>query len=83
MKNKKKQKNEIKELIIARLETLPSNKKISIGSTGEYTKEELIKHIEEGDSIGKKITEVQMDFLKSLKEGIFYEQDTLDYETKA
>ncbi len=72
-------KEEIKKLIIARLEILSSDKKISIGSSGEFSKKELIEHVKKGDEIGAKITEVQMEFLKSLKEGRFYEQDSLDY----
>jgi hypothetical protein len=79
---KKNEKEEIKELIIARLEVLPPNKKISIGSSGEFTVEDLIKEVKKETSIGEKITEIQIEFLKSLKEGIFYEQDTFDYETE-
>jgi hypothetical protein len=84
MKNKKEKikKEEIKELVIARLETLSPNKKISIGSEGEFTKEELISRVQKEDSIGEKIIDVQMEFLRSLKEGILYEQDFSDYETK-
>jgi len=61
---------EIKELVILRLETLPSDKKISIGSYGEFSKEELIEHVKKEDSIGKKMIEVEMEFLKAFREGI-------------
>jgi len=79
----KTKKDEVKKLVIARLEVLSSDKKISIGSSGEFTKEELIEHVEKEDSIGEKITEIQMEFLQSLKEDVFYEQDTSNNETKA
>ena len=79
---KRKIEKEIRSLVIARLDVLPSDKKISIGSSGEFTKEELINHVQKGDDIGDKIVEVQMDFLQSLKEGIFYEQDISRYEAK-
>lgn len=79
---KRKIEKEIRNLVIARLDVLPSDKKISIGSSGEFTKEELITHVQKGDDIGDKIVEVQMDFLQSLKEGIFYEQDVSHYEAK-
>ena len=62
--------DDIKQLVIARLETLPSNKKISIGSSGEFTKEELIERIKKGDEIGEKIIEIEMEFLRAMKEGI-------------
>lgn len=58
---------EIKQLVIARLEVLPEDTGISIGSEGEFTKEELIKRVEQGDEIGQKIIEVELDYLKSLK----------------
>lgn len=61
---------EIKELVIARLETIPSNKKISIGSYGEFSKEELIEGVKSGSEVGKKIIEVELEFLRALKQGI-------------
>jgi hypothetical protein len=65
---------EIRELVIARLESLPDNLKISIGSDGEFSKHELIAHINDNDPIGHKVIEVQMNFLRSLKDRNFYEQ---------
>jgi hypothetical protein len=64
---------DIKEIVIIRLETLPADKKISIGSYGEFSKEELIEHVKKDDKIGKKIIEVEMEFLKALKKGLIYE----------
>jgi len=61
---------DIKELVIFRLESLHSNKKISIGSHGEFSKEELIEHVRKGDDIGKKVADIEMEFLRALKEGI-------------
>lgn len=68
-------KEEIKKLVIARLQVLPADKKISVGSEGKFTRDELIDHVEKGDEIGEKITEVQLEYLRLLKEGIFYEQN--------
>ncbi len=62
---------DIRKLVIARLRTLSSGRKISIGSDGEFTKDELIQRVEQNDEIGKKITEIQLQYLRSLKEGIF------------
>lgn len=64
---------EIRNLVIARLKTLPNDKSISVGSDGDFTKEELIQHVEESDEIGKKIVEAEMNFLRALKEGSLYE----------
>lgn len=72
---KEKNKEEIKELVIARLQTLPDSKGVSIGSAGNFTKADLIRHVESDDAVGKKIIEVEMNFLRALKEGIFYGKD--------
>lgn len=66
-------KQEIKQLVIERLKTLPENTGISIGSKEDFTKNELIAHVKNGDEIGQKIIEVEMNFLRNLKKGILYE----------
>lgn len=63
----------LKDLVIARLEVLPADKKISIGSAGEFTKDELIEHVEKEDSIGEKIIEVELAYLQAFKKGLFNE----------
>ena len=60
---------DVKELVRVRLDTLPSCRKISIGSFGEFTKEELISHVKKEDSIGRKMVEIELKFLRALKEG--------------
>lgn len=62
--------SDIKKLVIARLRILPSGKKISIGSEGEYSKDELIESVAQNNEIGKKIIEIQLDYLQSLKKGV-------------
>lgn len=61
---------DIKKLVVLRLETLPSDKKISIGSFGDFKKEELITHVKKEDEVGRKMIEIEMEFLRALKEGI-------------
>jgi len=67
-KRKRKIKREVKDLVIARLGVLSPNKKISIGSEGEFTKNELIDRVKQGDELGKKMIEVELDYLRSLKD---------------
>ncbi len=69
-----KMSKEIKELVIARLDVMSSNMKVSIGSYGTFSKEALKEHVEKEDDIGKKVIEVQMAFLRSIKEGKLYAQ---------
>lgn len=59
---------DIKQLVIERLRRIPSGKKVSIGSDGDYTSEELIKLIESNDKIGDKVIEMQLEYLRSLKD---------------
>lgn len=62
---------DVKKLVIARLEALPSDKKISIGSYGDFNKDQLIERVKKEDAVGKKIVEIEMEFLQALKGGIF------------
>ena len=68
---------DIVKLVIARLQTLPENQEISIGSAGKYNKAELIEHVQNGDKIGNKIIEVELHYLQSLKN---ISQSVLDNE---
>ncbi len=60
---------DLKDIVIARLETLPKNMKMSIGSYGDFNREQLIDHVKKGDAIGKKIIEIELEFLQAMKEG--------------
>ncbi len=62
----------VRELVLTRLETLPTGAKISIGSGQELTKAELIQSVREGNEVGRKMIEIEMSFLQSLKEGVLY-----------
>lgn len=59
---------EIRKLVIERLKILSPGKGISIGSDRSYTKDELIKEVENGTRIGNKIIKIEVEFLQSLKD---------------
>jgi len=65
--------NEIRNLVMTRLETLPSDAVVSLGSNGEFTKDQIIESVRRGDENGKKMIEIEMAFLQGLKDGILYE----------
>ncbi|MCR4277729.1 MAG: hypothetical protein NUV80_00025 [Candidatus Berkelbacteria bacterium] len=65
---------EIRELVKARLQTFPSGKKISIGSDGEFSKEDLIRAVSEKTDLGQKIINIQLDYLRALKHGALLTQ---------
>jgi len=71
---------DVKELVIARIKTLPEDTGISIGSVGSFSKEEIISHIEQNDEIGRKIIEIELSFLQKLKEGMLYEQQSAGHK---
>lgn len=63
---------DVRNLVKARLDVMPKSIKISIGSEGSFSKEELKEHVDKKDSIGKKIVEIDMEFLQALKNGAIY-----------
>lgn len=65
---------DIIDLVVARLETLPSGAVISIGSGQELTKEELIQSVKARNETGQKMVEIEMSFLQGLKDGILYDE---------
>ena len=61
---------DIKELVIARLEVLSLDKKFSIGSNEkEFTRDELIESVKNEDEIGQKVIDLELTFLRALKDG--------------
>ncbi len=65
---------ELKELVIARLNVIPNGVKMSIGADGEFTRGELIEKVNEGGAIGQQIVKSQLEFLQALGEGRFLEE---------
>ncbi len=71
---KQENSKEVIDLVIARLESMPSNFAVSIGSSGSsdderkgsYTIKELVKRVREQDEIGKKMVEIQLNYIRSL-----------------
>lgn len=60
---------EIKKLVLVRLESMPSNIKIALGSGEQLSKERLIEHVKNNDQLGKMIVDMQLKYLKSMKTG--------------
>jgi hypothetical protein len=57
----------IKELIKARLEEMPSHIKLSIGNSGPFSKDELIEHVEKDDEIGETIIDMELNYMRAFK----------------
>jgi hypothetical protein len=65
---------EVRHLVIERLKLIPAGKKLSVGGSGDFTIAELINNVKKNNDIGKKIVEVQMQFLQSLKTGALLDE---------
>ena len=55
---------DLKDLVAARLDLLSPDLAISIGSSGTFTKAQLIEHVRQGDNVGRTIIEMEMEFQK-------------------
>jgi len=64
---------EIRKLVLARLEVLSPDTIKCIGSEGSFSRDELIESVKRGDKIGKTIEQIEMEWLRALKGGIISE----------
>lgn len=77
MKNNKSQQKEeridedLKNLVIERIKASSSDIKVSIG-TVEYSKEEMLKNVEEENEIGREIVDIQIEYLRDMANGAIY-----------
>jgi len=62
--------NEVRKLVMARLSVLSEDTIISLESEGSFTRDELIKSVKNGDKIGEKMAEIQLEWLRSFKEKV-------------
>jgi len=61
---------EARTLVIARIDAqVPSNLRLSIGSFGGMTKEQMIEHVKKGDEVGKQIVKSHLRFLQAQSSG--------------
>lgn len=64
--------DQIRELVIARIRTLPEDMALSIGGE-ELKRDQLIEHVVQDDAIGKELTDMQLEFLQDMASGALYE----------
>ena len=67
-------KEQLKQITIARIRTISSDKRISLGSE-DYTAEELVNHVEENDQIGEEMMQINWQYLKDLAAGALYDNE--------
>lgn len=57
---------DIQDLVLARLKSIPSGVELAIGDLGAFTINELEQHIRDNDEIGRMYIETQLSYLRSL-----------------
>lgn len=63
-----------KELVIARLETYPTNIGTLIGNNDKsYSKKDLIDNVTQGTAVGKQIVDIELNYLRDLASGKIYD----------
>jgi len=73
-KSKQDSSEELKKIVLERLKVMPENLSVSIGNS-EYSQDELLKHVEAGDDVGKEIMSVQLKYLRDLASGKIFESE--------
>ncbi len=61
---------DVRKLVMARLSVLSKDTMITLGSDGSFTREQLMESVKNGDSVGEKLAEIQLEWLRSFKEKI-------------
>lgn len=65
-------KNELRDLVLARLKVMSDSINVSIGSK-QLNKKDLISHVEKEDKLGQQIMLIELEFLQDLASGKIYE----------
>ena len=68
----KELREDIKKLVIERIKASSNDLGVVIGSI-EYSKEEMLKSVEEENEIGKEIIAIQMEYLRDMASGAIYQ----------
>lgn len=65
---------QLKKLVLARVQVMPDTLGISVGSN-KLSREDLVKHVEQEDEVGKQMMEMELEFLRDLASGAVYSHE--------
>ncbi|MBU0974637.1 hypothetical protein KKD03_02965 [Patescibacteria group bacterium] len=68
-------KEDMKQLAIARLRTIPSNFQISVGGDGSVSRDEAIENIMSDSKLGNELINIQLEFLRDMAGGDLYKYE--------
>lgn len=75
-KQSKQLKEDKKKLAVARIRAIPNEFQISVGGDDSISRDEVIENIHSETSIGEKMVQVQLDFLRDMARGKLYVEST-------
>ena len=82
----RKVRDHLRKIVIARLNAIPKDIEISVGSR-QYTKEQLLQFVKQHNEIGNQLMEMQLEYLRDLASGKIYdlldEQNNLNYSPQS
>jgi len=65
---------DLQRLAVARMRVLPDDVQMLIGST-EFTINKIVKHIDDGDEVGRQVMAMQLEYLQGMAKGEIYQDD--------
>lgn len=64
---------DLKKIVLASIESYDDDWMLSIGSSGTFDKNELLKEVEGETEVGLKVIEIQRSFMEDMASGKFYQ----------
>lgn len=58
--------DDVRKLVVARLNAMPPDISFSIGAFGDYTRDQLIREVEKGSEVGQEAINLELSFLKKM-----------------
>ena len=71
MTKEKNKEGLVKKIVLERIKNMSPNVKIALGSKGSFlSKDDLLNEVTKNTPTGKKIVEIQLRYMRALKEGL-------------
>lgn len=56
----------LKQLVVARLRTVPPNVDFSFGDYGDFTRDQLIQEVEKNTEVGRETIQIEINFIHEM-----------------
>lgn len=61
----------LKQLVLERVNVMPDTLRMAVGSDS-LAKQDIVRHVQESDEIGRQVMEMELEFLRDLASGAVY-----------